>query len=161
MKDLNSLFEIFKSAYEPTEVELQPMGTEDIKKIMQDVLNHMSYPTAMENIAKVDIDYVIQNSKGNPFRCKELTKGMLLQMSEVGHDRGGKAAEGGRAGSTSGSSAGGNESSKSIRDAIGSSIQARFDKLPSNLKAILKTASVIGKTFSHDELAQILPRSFT
>ena len=157
LKDLNSLFEIFKSAYEPTEVELQPLSTEDIKKIMQDEMNHMSYATAMDNLSQESIDYVLENSNGNPFRCKELTKGILLKMSDLSHGD----KDGGATGTGSGQGSGANDNSKSIRDAIGSSIQARFDKLPTNLKNILKTASVIGKTFSLDELSQILLRSIT
>ena len=87
------------------------------------------------------VDKLYEGSEGNPFFAKELIRSLLDAGSIAQDDAGAWALSGGS-----------KISSDSLPATIQQAVEKRIDRLPGDLRQLLSTASVMGKTFHFRDL---------
>jgi class 3 adenylate cyclase/tetratricopeptide (TPR) repeat protein len=107
-------------------LELLPLNQAESEKLIENLLK-------IENLPHTTLQSILSKSEGNPFFLEELLRSLI--------DAGLVLLDGDRAVATHAIS------QLEIPDTLQSVIAARIDRLPSDAKRILQTASVIGREF--------------
>lgn len=118
-------------------LELNPLTQEDCALLVENLLK-------IENMPEATRQLILNKSEGNPFFLEELLRSLI--------DTGMVLLEGDRAVATQ------SISQLEVPDTLQGVIAARIDRLPSEDKYTLQTASVIGRVFQQVVLGYLLQR---
>jgi class 3 adenylate cyclase/tetratricopeptide (TPR) repeat protein len=117
-----------------TEIRLSPLSSTECTDLMNNLLT-------IENLPSRTRQLIIQKAEGNPFFLEEIMRTLV--------DRGAVHCENGHWRATSAIE------TITVPDTIQGVIMARIDRLDEEVKQVLKTASVIGRTFFYRVLRGI------
>ena len=118
-----------------TELTLRELTEADSQQLVANLLNNAKLPAAVRNL-------IFKKAEGNPFFVEEIIRmlierGALVQRDDVWIAQGKIAAA-------------------EIPDNLQSLLLARIDRLPEDVKRVLRVASVIGRQFSVKVLEKVL-----
>jgi class 3 adenylate cyclase/tetratricopeptide (TPR) repeat protein len=117
-----------------TEIRLNPLSSTECTDLMNNLLSVEKLPSRVRQ-------EILQKADGNPFFLEEIMRTLV--------DKGAVRPESGRWKVTS------QIKTITIPDTIQGVIMARIDRLDDGLKQVLKTASVIGRTFPYRLLREV------
>jgi len=109
-----------------TEIRLNPLSPTESTDLMNNLLKIENLPGRVRQV-------ILQKAEGNPFFLEEIMRTLIdrkVVLSEGGHWKATSAIE-----------------TLVIPDTVQGVIMARIDRLDEELKAVLRTASVIGRSF--------------
>jgi class 3 adenylate cyclase/tetratricopeptide (TPR) repeat protein len=118
-------------------LELAPLSQSDSAQLVENLLQ-------IDNLPEITLQLILNKSEGNPFFLEELLRSLI--------DTGMVLLEGDRAVATQAIS------QLQVPDTLQGVIAARIDRLPSEDKYTLQTASVIGRVFQQNVLGYLLQR---
>ena len=118
-----------------TEIRLSPLSPTECTDLMNNLLNIENLPTRIRQV-------IMQKADGNPFFLEEIMRTLI--------DKGAVRPDNGRWKVTS------QIKTITIPDTIQGVIMARIDRLDEEVKQVLKTASVIGRTFLYRLLKEVI-----
>ncbi len=121
-----------------TELSLRPLTDTDSRKMVANLLEIEALP---EKVRKV----ILKKSEGNPFFVEEVIR-MLIDRQAIVPENGGWVA-------------GGGFDDIHIPDNLQGLLLARIDRLPEDVKLILRVASVIGRKFPVRVLEEVMQES--
>lgn len=119
------------------ELTLQPLSEAGSERLISNLLGLEQVPASIRTL-------ILNKAEGNPLFVEEVTRmliehGSLVKQGEGWVERGGAT-------------------SVDIPDSLHSLMLARIDRLPEEVKHVLRLASVIGRRFSMDVLKEVLER---
>ena len=118
-----------------TEIRLNPLSPTECADLMNNLLTIENLPSRIRQI-------ILQKADGNPFFLEEIMRtlidGKAVLRDQSGHWKAASSIE-----------------TIAIPDTIQGVIMARIDRLDEDVKQVLKTASIIGRTFFYSVLCTI------
>jgi len=127
------------SIYSKAEVfKLESLPPEESAELIASMLDFKEIPEALKSL-------VIERSQGNPFYAGEIVRTLMDEGYFSKDENSGLM------------SFSGNLEDIELPDNINSLVLSRIDRLPEAVKDVIKTASVIGRSFSLELLKQIFP----
>ncbi|HEX4951286.1 MAG TPA: adenylate/guanylate cyclase domain-containing protein, partial [Blastocatellia bacterium] len=118
-----------------TELTLRELTEADSQQLVANLLNNAKLPAATRNL-------IFQKAEGNPFFVEEIIR-MLIERGVIVQRDGQWFAQG-------------KITAAEIPDNLQSLLLARIDRLPEDVKRVLRVASVIGRQFSVKVLEKVL-----
>ena len=118
-----------------TEIRLNPLSPTECTDLMDNLLDIENLPSRIRQV-------ILQKADGNPFFLEEIMRTLI--------DKGAVRPENGRWKVTS------QIKTITIPDTVQGVIMARIDRLDEEVKQVLKTASVIGRTFLYRLLKEVI-----
>ena len=118
-----------------TELTLRELTEADSQQLVANLLNNATLPAATRNL-------IFQKAEGNPFFVEEIIR-MLIERGALVQRDGKWIAQG-------------KITAAEIPDNLQSLLLARIDRLPEDVKRVLRVASVIGRQFSVKVLEKVL-----
>lgn len=118
-----------------TELTLRELTAADSEQLVANLLNNAKLPAATRNL-------IFQKAEGNPFFVEEIIR-MLIERGAIVQRDGNWFAQG-------------KITAAEIPDNLQSLLLARIDRLPEDVKRVLRVASVIGRQFSVKVLEKVL-----
>ena len=118
-----------------TELTLRELTAADSEQLVANLLNNATLPAATRNL-------IFQKAEGNPFFVEEIIR-MLIERGVLAQRDGQWVVQG-------------KITAAEIPDNLQSLLLARIDRLPEDVKRVLRVASVIGRQFSVKVLEKVL-----
>jgi class 3 adenylate cyclase/tetratricopeptide (TPR) repeat protein len=115
-------------------LELEPLSDEQNAELLAELLPVGSMPVEMR-------DRILAKTEGNPLFVQEVARALIDRGVVERTDAGWRVA--------------GDPSEIAIPDTVQSLITVGLDRLPASARRTLQVASVIGRTFEHDLLAEV------
>jgi tetratricopeptide (TPR) repeat protein len=119
-----------------TELQLHELGSEASGELFDTLVSSRTAGTDLRRA-------ILSRAQGNPFFLEELLRSLVDTHALAPEDAGRQTAG----------------AALAVPDSVQNTIMSRFDRLDAELKVVLQTAAVIGKTFARDVLSTVLHAS--
>ncbi|MBI2965283.1 MAG: AAA family ATPase [Chloroflexi bacterium] len=118
-----------------TAVQLEPLDADDTRTLVNTLLHVEGLPDRVRNL-------ILQKSEGNPFFVEEVIRSLIDSGSVKREDGVWRATR--------------EIADLAVPDTIAGVITARLDRLNEEARPVVQTASVVGREFQYDVLAEVL-----
>jgi class 3 adenylate cyclase/tetratricopeptide (TPR) repeat protein/ABC-type cobalamin/Fe3+-siderophores transport system ATPase subunit len=119
-----------------SEIQLEPLRGEDSRLLINNLFRHADIPHAVRAL-------IVEKARGNPFYVEEVVRSLIEQGAVEAHEDGFRATE--------------RIHEVEIPGTVQEVVMARVDRLDLHRKQILQLASVVGRSFHLEVLAEALP----